>query len=139
MFFCQYAKKHLRQLRRNALDKDILSADGETLKQDNNKNGWKVVCVYQEHNGYEKFSPVRALGRRFVSIRNKVNNKETYLSVYLVGGRRKYLNAENMSAALKFATTVLNYPSLKWIPIDRVDRNMEDLMHCCLRDTAIEI
>ena len=35
--------------------------------------------------------------------------------------KRKYLNAENMSAALKFATTALNYPSLKGIPIDRVD------------------
>ena len=35
--------------------------------------------------------------------------------------KRKDLNAENMSAALKFATTALNYPSLKGIPIDRVD------------------
>ena len=31
------------------------------------------------------------------------------------------LNADNMSAALKFATTALNYPYLKGIPIDRVD------------------
>ena len=29
-----------------------------------------------------------------------------------------------MSAALKFATTVLNYPSLKGIPIDRVDTQL---------------
>ena len=36
-------------------------------------------------------------------------------------GKRKYLNADNMSAALKFATTALNYPYLKVIPIDRVD------------------
>ena len=36
-------------------------------------------------------------------------------------GKRKYFNADNMSAALKFATNVLNYPSLKGIPIDRVD------------------
>ena len=51
----------------------------------------------------------------------KMNNKKTYLSAYWVGGRIKNLNAENMSAALKFATTALNYPSLKGIPIDRVD------------------
>ena len=50
-----------------------------------------------------------------------MRNKKTDLSAYWVGGRRKYLNAENMSAALKFATTALNYPSLKGIPIDRVD------------------
>ena len=36
-------------------------------------------------------------------------------------GKRKYLNADNMSAALKFATTALKYPSLKGIPIYRVD------------------
>ena len=35
-------------------------------------------------------------------------------------GKRKDLNAENMSGALKSATTALNYPSLKGIPIDRV-------------------
>ena len=41
--------------------------------------------------------------------------------MYWIGGRGKDLNAENMSAALKFATTALNYLYLKWIPIDRVD------------------
>ena len=35
-------------------------------------------------------------------------------------GKRKDLNADNMSAALKFATTVLNYPYLKGVPIHRV-------------------
>ena len=64
---------------------------------------------------------MRALVRRWVSIRKKVNNKNTYLSAYWVGGRRKYLNAENMSAALKFAITTLNYPYLEGIPIDRLD------------------
>ena len=43
------------------------------------------------------------------------------MSAYWVEGKRKYLNAENMSAALKFATPALNYPSLIGIPIDRVD------------------
>ena len=36
-------------------------------------------------------------------------------------GKRKDLNADNMSAALIFATTALNYPYLKVIPIDIVD------------------
>ena len=61
----------MRQLPRNALDEEILSADGAILKLDNQKYGCKGVCVYQEKNGYEKFIPVRALGRRLVSIRNK--------------------------------------------------------------------
>ena len=95
-----------------------MSAYGATLKLDNYKNGSKGVCFYREHNGDEKFCPVRSLGRRFVSIRNKVKNKKTYLPEYWMEGKRKYLNAENMSAALKFATTALNYPYLKGIPID---------------------
>ena len=49
-----------------------------------------------------------------------MSDKKTYLSAYWVGGRRKDLNAENMSAVLEFATTALNYTSLKGIPIDRV-------------------
>ena len=101
----------MRPLPRNALDEDILSEDGATLKLDHQKNGYKGVCNYQEHNGDEKFGPVRALGGRFISILNKVKNKSTYLSSYWLEGKIKYLNAENMSAALKFATTALNYPS----------------------------
>ena len=79
------------------------------------------MCIYQEHNADEKFIPVMALGRRCVSIRRNFSNKKTYLSAYWFGGRRKDLTAENMSAALKFATTALNYPYLKGITIDRVD------------------
>ena len=79
MVFHQEVKGHLRQPPINVLDKEILSSDGEILKLDDQKNGWKGVCVYQEHNGDvyqehngdvyqehngdEKFSPVRALGR----------------------------------------------------------------------------
>ena len=50
MFSRQVTKGNLRQLPINELDEDILSADGETLKLDNQKNGWKGVCVYQEQN-----------------------------------------------------------------------------------------
>ena len=61
LFFCQDAKRNLRQLPRNALDEDILSEYGATLKQDNQKNGWKIVCVYREHNVDEKSIPVNRL------------------------------------------------------------------------------
>ena len=113
MFFCQEAKGYLRRLPRNSLDEDILSAYGSTLKLDHQKNGWKGMCVYQENNGDEKFSPVRELGRQFISIRKKVKNKKTYLSAYWMEGKIKDINSYNMSAALKFSTTALNYPSLK--------------------------
>ena len=74
-FPLQDAKGHLSQLPRNALDKEIVSADGAALELNNLKNGYKGVCVYQEHNGDENFIPVRTLRRWFISNRNKVNNK----------------------------------------------------------------
>ena len=63
------------QLPINALDEENFSTDGTTLKLNNQKNGWKGVCVYQEHNEDEKSNPVITLGRRCVSIQNKANNK----------------------------------------------------------------
>ena len=80
MFFFWDAKGHLHQLLGNTPGKEILSADGATLKLGNQKNVWKGVCVYQEQNGYEKFSPVSSLERGFLSILNKVKNNKTYLS-----------------------------------------------------------
>jgi hypothetical protein len=51
-------------LSRNALPlADILSADGATLKLDNQKNGHKGVCVYQQTTGDPIHCPVRVLGR----------------------------------------------------------------------------
>ena len=57
-------------------------------------------------------------------------------------GKIKDINADKMSAALKFATTALKYPSLKGIPIDRVDTHSLRYggeMHYHLRDKFIEI
>ena len=41
MFFRQDDKERLRQLPTDALDRDIFTADGATLKLDKQKNGWK--------------------------------------------------------------------------------------------------
>ncbi len=50
-------------LSRNAPLANILSADGATLKLDNQKNGHKGVCVYQQTTGNPIHCPVCALGR----------------------------------------------------------------------------
>ena len=121
MFFCLDAKGSLRQLTTNALEEEILSAERATLKLYNHKNGRKGVCVYQEHNGDQNFIPVRALDRRCVSILQNTRNKNTYLSAYWVGGKHKDVTVENTSSALKFSATALDYPSLKGIPVYRVD------------------
>ena len=51
MFFRNDAQGNLRCLPRDAHADLIASADGATMKLDNQKNGSKGVCVYQQANG----------------------------------------------------------------------------------------
>ena len=108
-------------LPQGAPEHDIMTADGATLKLDNQKNGWKGVCVYHEANGDPINCPVRALGRRVRRIRVGNNNGKTYLSAYFVGAARYDVTAENISQALKGAAKALHYPTTKGIPIDRIN------------------
>ena len=41
----------------------MMTAHSATLKLDNQKNGWKGVCVHQEANGEAFNCPVKALAR----------------------------------------------------------------------------
>jgi hypothetical protein len=81
-FFKKTKSGQLRCLPRNALEELILSANSATLKLDNNKNGWKGVCVHQETNGDAFYCLIRALGRRFVHLRKHGASKSTFLSAY---------------------------------------------------------
>ena len=67
-FFAKNERGELRQCPRDAADNVLLSADGATLKLDNQKNGWKGVCIHQEWNGEKFLCAVRALGRRYIHI-----------------------------------------------------------------------
>ena len=67
-FFKKNAAGKLRCLPRNAAPSLILTADGATMKLDNQKNGWKGVCVYHEASGKDYLCPVRSLGRRYIHI-----------------------------------------------------------------------
>jgi hypothetical protein len=110
----------LRQLPRNASPELIMSAHSATLKLDNQKNGWKGVCVHQEHNGEMVLCPVRALGRRYLHIRAHSSDPRTFLSAYFDKGKRFDVTDRNVSAALKVAALILDYPS-RGFPIDRID------------------
>ena len=111
----------LRQLARNAPDALVMTADSATLKLDNSKNGWKGVCVNQETNGEEFNCAVRALGRRYCSIRRQAPGYSTYLSAYWADGKRCNVNDEDMRVNLKWAATALDYHHKKGIPIELVD------------------
>ena len=116
-FFRKNSAGKLRCLPRDAPDHLIMTADGATLKLDNQKNGWKGVCVYHEANGEVFYCPVRALGRRVRHIRAGGGRAKTFLSAYFVGTSQYDVTAENVSGAVKGAARALAYPMAKGIPI----------------------
>lgn len=122
-FFRSDSAGTLRQLPRNAPTEHIMSAHSATLKLDNQKNGWKGVCIHQEHNGDIYHCPVRALGRRFTHIRaNTSDIHSTYLSTYFPQPNARHdITDKYTRATLKLAAIALDYPSRCGIPIDRVD------------------
>jgi hypothetical protein len=121
-FFKKNNRGELRCLPRDAPAHLISSADGATLKLDNQKNGWKGVCVYHESNGEAWHCPVRALARRHIHLRENGADTKTFLSAYYDDkGQRGDITNEDVSTALKAAATVLEYPTMKGIPIDRID------------------
>ncbi len=120
-FFKQDHASRLRQLSRLAGDQEILTANGATLKLDNQKNGWKGVCIHQEHNGELYSCPVRALGRRFVHICTNTFDSSTFLSAFFIKSARFDVTDKDIRCSLKQAAVALRYPEFKSIPIARID------------------
>jgi hypothetical protein len=120
-FFAKDKQGNLCCLPRDATEDLIAVADGATMKLDNQKNGWKGVCVYQESNGDPLNCPIRALGRRYLHIRTYEATKKTMILAYFNEGRRYDVTSEHVSSALKLAVGALEYPTFKGIPIERVN------------------
>ncbi len=120
-FFYKDDQGTLRQLPRTASNDAIATASSATLKLENQKNGWKGVCIHHECNGDFYHCPVRALGQRYVHIRTHDNNPNTFLSTYFTGPASRHdMTDKYIRATLKLAAFALGYPS-RGIPIDRVD------------------
>lgn len=120
-FFKRDATGRLRQLPRNAEAHLIMSADSATLKLDNQKNGWKGVCINHHANGDCYLCPVRALGRRILHIRTNNGSQTSPLSAVCTAGLWEFVTHAHMSAGIKLAAAALDYPACKGIPIERVD------------------
>jgi hypothetical protein len=118
VFFIADEWGKLKQLPRNASDEEIMNAQCPTLRLDNQKNGWRNVCVNQHHNGDDIFCGVRGLGRRYIHIRKHMrNNWNTNLSaVWDEKGKRMDVTDKCIRNGLKLAATALNYPELRGIP-----------------------
>jgi len=97
-FFKKNSRGSLRCLPRDASDVLIMTADSATLKLDNQKNGWKGVCVYHETNGNKMHCPVRALARRYIHLRAWGADSKTFLSAYYDdAGKRADVTNEDVS------------------------------------------
>ena len=102
-FFKHDSSSNLRQVSRQATDETILTAHSATLKLDNQKNGWKGVCVHQEANGEAYNCPVRALGRRFSHIRVHARTPTTYLSAFFVASTQFNVMDSDIGKSVKAA------------------------------------
>jgi hypothetical protein len=98
-----------------------MSADGATLKLDNQKNGCKGVCINQQTTGDPFHCPVRALGCRFAHLREHHATGKTFICAYWMDDTEYNVTAENISASVKWAAAALSYPMYKGIPISQVD------------------
>jgi hypothetical protein len=108
-------------LSRNAPLADILSADGATLKLDNQKNGHKGACVYQQTTGNPIHYPVCTLGQQYQHLQeNKATNK-TFICAYWMDGQVYNVTDNNISKALKRAAATLQYPLYQGILIKQID------------------
>ncbi len=121
MLFAKDTNGNLRCLTRDAPDDLIANAEGATMKLDNQKNGWKGVCVYQETNGDQIFCPVCALGRQYLHLQANGATAKTIISAYYHEGKHFDVTSDHVSVALKMAAIALEYPILKGIPIKRIN------------------
>ncbi len=116
-----FRKNNLGQLQclpRDAPDKLISTADGATLKLDNQKNGWKGVCIYHEINSDLLNCLIRALSRHYLHLHKHQADSNTFLSAYFEeGGKQADVTNEDVGKAIKCAGSALEYPTKKGIPI----------------------
>lgn len=120
-FFQKDKEGRITKLRWDAPDEDILASCSATLKLDNQKNGYKNVCVHHHDNGDPLSSPTKALARRFIHIRANGGGPGTWLSAYYIDGVRHDIHNDDVSVALKWAARELDYPTSRNIPLDRID------------------
>jgi hypothetical protein len=109
-FYKKTRTGQLRCLPKNAPHQLVLFADSATLKLDNQKNGWKGVCVHQETNGEPVHCPIRALGRRVIHLRQNGAANANFLSTFYHEGKKCDVLGEDISKSLKMAATLLEYP-----------------------------
>jgi hypothetical protein len=103
----------------------IAVADGATMKLDNQRNGWKGICVYQEANGDPINCPIRALGWRYLHLHKNGATKKIIILAYFNEGWHYDITSGHISSALKLAAEALEYPTIKGIPTKQVNTHWQ--------------
>ncbi len=85
----------------NAPTSLVMTADSTTLKLDNQKNGWKGVCVHQDAIRESFNCPVRALARRALHLWDHNAAGKTLLSSFFYQGTRYDVCGKDISKGLK--------------------------------------
>ena len=99
----------------------ILTADSATLKLNNQKNGWKGICVHKEANGEPINCPVWALTRRVLHLWEYNADGKTLLSAFFHLGICYDVSGDDTSKGLKLVAQNIQYPTTRGIPIKRID------------------
>ncbi len=89
----------------------IMMADSATLKLDNQKNGWKGMCIHQKANREQFNCPVKALARRVLHLRDNRAMSKTLLSSFFHSNKHYDVCGKDISRDLKMAATLLQYPA----------------------------
>jgi hypothetical protein len=95
-FFAKDKQGNLCCLPRDAPLEEIKAVDGATMKLDNQKNGWKGVCVYQESKGDPTHCPVWALSQRYLHLCKSGASQKTVISAYFHNGKWLDVTSDNL-------------------------------------------
>lgn len=112
----------LYRIHPNARKWEILNASSTTLKLTNQKNGWKGVCVNHEHSGDASCDGVRAIGRRYVHIRDHTSDPDTPLFRFFeAGGTPADVTDQDIREAIKSTAIACDYPGTRGTPIELIN------------------
>ena len=115
------SRQRIYRLPRTASDEEILNSKCVTLQLDNQKNGWKGVCINHEHNGDPIHCGTRAIARRYIHIRRHTNDMDTPLYTFYENGSQGHITDKDIRAAVKKAATALDYQNTRGIPLSHIN------------------
>ncbi len=102
-FFAKDKQGNLHCLPWDAPSEEIKAADCTTMKLDNQKNGWKGVCIFQESKGDPTHCPEWALSQRYLHLHENGASQKTVISAYYHDSKWFNVTSDYISSALKLA------------------------------------